>query len=262
MMRIHRTQLVLALLAALASPALAQDPPKKPDPEVAKKIDQLETALKDKRGEHDAEAAGLITELARGYADMHERDQRDVLKALELVFVPRKDDPEKPELYEQTIAALGTIGGTRASALLVKVYDRKPFTEDEWIAVREKILEAIGVTKDERQIEFLLDVAVRSPIDQMKRAAGHALRHFADAKGRVRHDIFSTLLIDYAKIEGEANAGADAGSSLIATRKATLSAIAVPWNETLAALSGVQKRTAVDWQAWWNDNKNDPKIWR
>lgn len=246
--------LVLVLGAALAA---QEDGDKKPDPEVQAKIKEFEKAIADRKMERDQEAVGMIDELLKNYADLHEKDQRSFIKALDKVFKQRPRKPENQGLYKATVTALGTIGGDVPAKILVSAYKNKAFDDDEWLSFREEILENIGLTKDERQIDFLLDRATRDPVDGVKRGAGKALRHFRESDQKVRKDIFSKLLIDYAKIEGDAHGSLDPGDAVAQTRQRTLKAIADPWNETLSALSGAQHRTAVDWQSWWNDNKHE-----
>ncbi len=265
---------VLACLA-LVAPLAAQDDKdkeKKPDPEIAEKLDALDEAVKDRKMEHDGEAVRIIDELKERYPDLHERDQKDVLEGISDVIlkIRKPRDPDQPALYRTAIFALGTIGPTDektqkfCSEYLIKAWDRKPFTEDEWLATREDILENIGRCKslNPKHIDFLIETATRSPIDGMKRGAGKALRHYADAEGSVRKNIFDKLLKDYATIEGKSKQSLEPGDSVMATATATLKAIRDPWNATLAALSGANHRTAADWFEWWNENKNDRKLWR
>lgn len=265
---------VLACLA-LVAPLAAQDDKekeKKPDPEVAEKLDTLEEAVKDRKGEHDAEAVRIIDELKESYPDLHERDQKDVLDGISAILKirgrPRAAD--QPALYRTAIFALGTIGPNDEKTqrycpdLLMSAWGKKPFTEDEWLATREDILENIGRCKspNAKHIDFLVETATRSPIDGMKRGAGKALRHYAEAEGSVRKGIFDKLLVDYATIEGKSKQSIDGSDPVMATATATLKAIRDPWNATLAALSGANHRTAAEWQHWWNENKNDRKLWR
>lgn len=256
-----------AALLAFAFTALPlccqEDEKKEPDPEVAEKLDVFEDAIRERDFSRDREAVGIVDELLQKHQEgMHPKDEKDVLEAFRKVFRQKPRKPSQPQLYEATVAALGEIGGPYASRILVEIVDRKPFDDEEWLAFRERVYEAIGKTEDERQIDFLVKAATRSPIDGVKRAAGKALRHFEGSDLKIRKDIFKDLLTNYGKIEGDAKSSLDPGDSLVATRKRTLAAIADSWNETLGALSGQSFRTAEEWYKWYNDHKNDPKAWK
>lgn len=262
---IDRPSLLLAALALLVVPLHAQDDKeaKKPDPEVAAKLETFTEAVKkDKKFERDQEAIGIIDELLKIYPDMHPKDQRDFLRALDSVFTPRHRKPELPSLYKATVFALGEIKGPDAAGILVKYIDRKPFDDKDWLSLQEDMLENIGRCHDEKQIDYLTKKAKQDPTDGIKRAAGKALRHFEDLELPVRKEIFSDLLIYYAKIEGDSKSSLDTGDAVVATAKRTYAAIADPWNQTLAALSGQSFRTAEEWQHWYNKNKNDAKAWK
>jgi hypothetical protein len=250
--------------ALLALPLCAQDDEKKKrDPEVAEQLETFEKAIADSKFERDAEAVQLIEDLLKKQkAGMHEKDEHDFLKALGKVFTQRPRKPEQPQLYTATVACLGEIGGPVASRTLVTMVVRKPFDDQEWLSLQELMFENIGKTKDERQIDFLVKSAVRDPVDQIKKAAGKALRHFEDADLKTRQSIFKDLLTNYGQIHGDANASLDPGDALVATRRRTLAAIADAWNQTLGALSGQSFQTAPQWYEWWNDHKNDPKAWK
>lgn len=254
----HLSSCVFAIVAA-AIPLTAQgeDPAakKKPDPEVAAKLDTFDDAIKDKDFALDTKAIEIIDELTQKWADLHAKDQGAFLKALDSVFKVRKRTPEQPGLYKSTVFALGTVGGDKASEALVKVYDKKPFDEDEWLNMRADILENIGRTKADKQIDFLVDRATKDPVDPIKAAAGKALRHFAGTDSDVRKDIVKRLLRDYAKIEGDSQS-LDGNSAVAATRKRTLAAIADPWNTALKELTGQDIKTAEEWQHWYNKNKD------
>lgn len=256
----------LIAMALFVLPLRAQDDDKKKeqDPEIEQKLEVFEDAIEDRKFERDQEAVKIIDELLQKQkAGLHVKDEKDVVDALASVFRQRPRKPEQPQLYEATVAALGEIGGSRAAQVLKKVAEDKPFDDDEWLAFREKIYEAIGKTKEERQVkDFLVKAATQSPIDGVKRAAGKALRHFEDADLKVRQDIFKDLLTNYGTIYGGAHDNLDPGDAVRQTRAATLKAIADPWNQTLAALSGQSFRTAPEWYEWWNDNKNDRKAWK
>jgi hypothetical protein len=253
-------------LALIAIPALpAQDDPKEkePDPEVTAQIEKLKDAIKDRKMERDLEARELIDGLLQKYEGLHEKSQKAFVLALNETWKARPRKPEQLELYKATAFALGTIGGDAASKMLVAATKSKPFTDKEYLAILEDLLENVGRTKDEKQVKTLVDLAARDPEDRVKAASGRALRHFEESSFDVRKDIVKDLLIDYTKIESGANESVNPSDPVQQARKRTLQAIADPWNETLSKLTGeTDIRTAQDWQHWWNKNKNTPKSWK
>ena len=267
MTSVRAPSLISALVAfLLAVPGFAQDEepvkPEKPDPAVAEKLKELDRAVGDRKFEHDGEAVNMIDELQQQYEGMHEKDQRAVLKSLRGVFSAKKRKPDNPGLYVATVFALGKIGGSDAARILVSLVDKAPFEDKDWLSFQEHVLENVGATKDERQVSFLVKKATRGPEDEVKYAAGKALRYFEDLPLDKRQEIFKDLLIDYERIEGDANANLDPGDATVATRKRTLAKIRDAWNGTLGAMSGQACGTAVEWRKWWNDNKDDRKAWK
>jgi hypothetical protein len=250
---------VLGLFAAWL-PAQDETPtPKEPDPEIEKKLTTFDQAIDDRKFERDGEAVAIIDELLPKFEGMHQKDQKAFVKALDSVFKARKRKPDQPALYRASVAALGTVGKD-ASKILVGVFDKKPFDDEEWRDLQVLILENIGRTKDESQVKFLIDRATRDPDDAIKAAAGKALGYFGESKFKVREEIFKQLVRDYMKIEGDTKTQ-QPNDDLAATRRRTLQAIADPWNATLGKLTGQELRTAEEWQHWYNKNKGKEKAW-
>lgn len=249
----------------LAASATAQDdpkPPAKPDPELAKQFKQLGDAVKDPKFTRDPEAINLIDELKQRYEAMHEKDQQAFRGVLRDVFRGKKRKLDNPGLYRAASYALGDIGGPEAAKILVDVLGTEPFSSRDWLSFQEDLYENIGRTKDERQVAFLLKQAVREPEDQIKRAAGKALRHFEELPLAKRREIFKDLLTNYGEIESKANASLDTGDADMATAKRTLNAIRDAWNGTLSAMSGANCGTSMEWYKWYSDNKNKDKAWK
>lgn len=251
--------LALAVTASTQDDAAAKTGP---DPVVAEKLKVFEAAIKDRKAARDAEAVGIIDELMKNYDDLDPKDQTSFVKALGKAFksTNRKRQPEDMGLYTATASALGTIGGSSSSRLLVAAYGRNPFKKDDWVALRGVLLENIGKTKEEKQIEFLLDRARQDKDDSIKKSAGWALRHYGESKFKVRVQIVKKLVPHYAEIEGQSKT-LQSNDPTAATRQRTLRAISDPWNETLSALTTQEFRTAEQWQHWYNKNKSKPKAW-
>ena len=278
----HPKTLALALVCsfglATTAPLAAQDKEERePDPKVAEKIEQLEECLTDRKGEKDAEAVKIIRELVEGFPKMVGEDQEDVFKIVSKVFRARRK-PDQPQLYREAITALGTMGeqadpddkwGRKlrqsAADVLMNVADSRPLTEDGWEATQELAYENVGRTHDDRKQvvnNFLVEKAIKAPYEHVMRAAGKALNHYGDLEGKERKEIFDKLLKRYMEIEGRSRASVAPGDNDMATARRILQAIQDPWNQTLATMSGANHRTAEDWVKWWNENKNDRKVWK
>lgn len=263
--RIATSALSLAILLGFTSlaPSLqAQDPKKKPDPEVAEKIEKFEDAATDPRFEHDQEAISLLGELWPKYEEMHTKNQQALIKALSKVFQGRTRKPDQALIYIECAGALGEIGGKDASRILVKAYEDNDFKDrEDWGTLQDKLLESIGQTKDPKQVKMLLDEAQRSHEDGIKAAAGKALRHFSGAAFKVRKEIVGELVKAYDNVYNGAHKSLNQDPQ-VDRDKRTLRAIADPWNETLFQLTGDKLSLATEWRSWWNDHKNSPKKWK
>lgn len=266
MTSLFRTTLCAAFAAVLfASATVAQEsekPTAKPDPEIAKKVKQLGEASRDPKFARDEEAKNLIDELLQVYPTLHEKDQAAFRDALGDVFGGKKRKLDNPGLYRAAAYALGTIGGPEASKILVGVLGAEPYESRDWLSFQEDLYENIGRTKDEKQVTLLVKAATQKPEDQVKRAAGKALRHFEDLPLAKRREIFKDLLTNYGEIESQASANVDPSDANVATRKRTLAAIRDAWNGTLSAMSGGNCGTSMEWYKWYSDNKGSDKGWK
>ncbi len=257
----------LSALLFVSAPLLAQkdaSAKKLPNPEVAKKLKEFSTAIKDKKFKRDSVATGIIDELLQDFEEMHPKDKESFTKSLGSVFKGRntRRKADNPGLFRAAVFALGDMGSKdqktapAASKILVTAYGKKPFSKKQWMGLRENMLENVGKTKDVKQKDFLVDEATRSPHDGIKAAAGKAIRYYAELKLGERKVIFKKLLRNYAKVEDQSTKNIDPGDMAVQTAKRTLQKIADPWNTTLAALTGEEFRTAERWQRFWNKNKD------
>lgn len=256
-----RSRLLPLFVVLTALPALrAQDPtpPKGPDPEVAEKVKTLKDAASDKKFARDEEAKKLIDELLmKLQAGVDPKDQKDIVKAFDGVLNKGTKIRPKDEasLYVAVAVALGYCGADGAK-VLKEAYDSKRFPDKpDWVPLREQLLKNIGKTKDETMIKFLVDEARRNPEAALQAASGEALGNFEEAKELVRKDVVSNLLIKYGELDEKAG---QLGSSNIEAQNARnrLAAISDKWNATLAKLTRQNFDKFVDWQSWYNKNKN------
>src|SRR5262245_23514546 len=106
--------LFLVATAAMALPAQddAAANKAKPDPEVAKKLEELKAVADDKKMEKDADGRTIIDDLLKklDQAGMADKDKQAFAKMLERVLTAKLREPDKIELYIISVAALGRLG--------------------------------------------------------------------------------------------------------------------------------------------------------
>jgi hypothetical protein len=261
---------VLAFALALA-PALAQTPPanqpppaKGPDKEVADKLAVLKDVVADKESKgdkkfaHDAEGVEAIDKLLiKSKAGLDAKDQAAIVKGLENVLTGGKlRPPDNTVLYVGAVVALGYCGVDGAK-VLHDAYVNKRFPEKkEWVPFREQVLKNLGRTKDESQIKFLTNEALRSPEPALSAAAGEALGNFEESKEVLRKEIVSDLIKGRGEIEEKAS---QIGTNIEAQNaKDRLATLGDKWNTTLAKLTKQNFTTFREWQTWHNKNKSLP----
>ncbi len=161
-----RSTLPLALFLLL--PVLpGQDPnaKKDPDPEVAEKLGDLDDIVTNRKMERDAEAGAVLTALILKWrGGLCEKDQKQIVKGIGNVFLKGKVRPaEQAQIYIAAATALGETDESGADPL-EKAFESKRFPDKpEWVQLRESLLRAMGKTKNEKKVKFLIDTARRGP---------------------------------------------------------------------------------------------------
>src|SRR5262245_42558464 len=254
------------LLCAVSGVSSAQgdaaaNAPKQPDKEVAEKLAALKDVVEDRKCARDGEAPDLITVLVQKWqAGLADKDKKDVVKGLGAVFSTGKlREPEKAQLYIATAAALGQLGPDGSKPLQDAFEGKKIPDKEAWVPLREAMLKAIGRTKDETRIKFLLDVARRDPQAPLQAAAGEALGNFDESKQELRKEIFGGLLIQWGEYDSRARV-IDPADIEAQNQRKRLAVISGKWNETLRKVSKQQFDNFPEWQEWWNKNKG--KDWK
>ena len=229
---------------------------------VLEQVKTLEAAIKDRKFAREKEAIDHIDELLGRYDSLHEKSQRKFVGALKNVYRAKKRKPTNAAIYVATAAALGEVGGSDGFKVLKGAWNNKAFSKrKEWASLQDQLLEAIGKTGDKNALVLLLDEASDAHEDGIKLAAGRALRHFSEHTFKQRKLIVKELIQAFTNIENGARDNLNQDPT-VETRKRTLRAIADPWNQTLAEMTGESFRTAAEWRSWWNDYKNKPKKWK
>lgn len=258
MLQMNRILISSLALTGLVLSLPAQTTKPKKNPEVKKRLKEFTVLVSDREASKDDEARKILDWAVGLYPNMHSTDQRYFTNQIGPVLRSTriKRDVDRADLYRWIIVALGK-AGTNGSGQLVATFEHKKFKgEQEWRSLRGLMLEHLGRTKDVRQIGFLLEVAMRDPNDSLMASAGGALRHFADAKLRVRKDIVKDLNRKFAEVYDNAHKNLDTGDTLRQTWERRHSVVADDWNNALRALTKQQLSGSNAWTRFWNKNKD------
>ena len=229
----------LTILFPAAAPAQGPD---KPDPEIAKQLDELKKALSDRRMRYDAQAVGIIGSLREAHGKgFHKTDERKAVTAMARVFV-RPRDVEHTHIYLAAAEFLGDCGEPGARAL-VRALESKHIKGREFAGLRGEIVMNLGRTRDQRQIKFLLKLIRSSPDNDVLAAAGEALGYHTAAPLKTRREIVKDILILYGGLDTKARdphvvrggLPQDFGRQNARERMET---VQPSWNATLSKLTG------------------------
>lgn len=254
----HLTR-ALILTGLLGAGCPSQAPAAKPDPDVAVELKRLKKLISDRKGAKDAEAVKLIENLDLKFEKMHPGDKRQYVDQLGYILRRINRKPLAPQIYRISIRALGRAGKPGAQQLAKNFGIKARFKGKDWIDLRGLMLEQIGLTRDPRQIDLLLRVALRSPHDKLMAKAGGALRHYAAETLVVRKEICKDLIRKFVEIENNSKANIDTGDPNVHTAKQTHRAVAGLWNTTLQKLTRQKLDTASAWMNF--RTKNKKKNW-
>lgn len=254
----------LAATALTAGVLAAQEPPPPPpvDPDLPAKLKELKSMVADRKMSQDFQAIGLIQDLTKAPESLNPKDQSKIAKALGQVFKTGKVRPAgQDHVYREAGDALGKFG-LDGSKELARILDNKRVKDN--VPLRAHLIEALGRTKDEKRVDWILDEATRSPHDEIRRAAGKALGEFTDIKIKDRREIVKDMIRAWGSLHSKAtqpvntdpNAPIDFGPE---NARKTLRAIESTWIATLSRQTGQSMTQFADWQRWLNKNKNwDP----
>ena len=247
----------VALCCGLAVAQEAKDPPA--DPEVPKRIAELKRYAKNRKMEDDFQAIGLMQALTKTPDKQNSKDKKKIAKGLGDVFkLGKVREGQKDIPYREAADGLAKYGKDGAKELS-RAVENKRFKDN--FSLRAHMLRALGRTKDDKQIDYLLEVTSRSPRDPLRAASGEALGNYTEAKIRDKREIVSQIIRAWGSLASEstrpvsnnANGPVDFGPQ---NALRILRACEGHWVRTLQKLTGMSLTKFPDWQRWQNKNKN------
>jgi len=261
-----RSTLLLALMAvalgALA-PASAQGgkPADKPDPakERSKAIQghlaEMKKLVADKTGKKDGDAITQIDKLIEAFPEAAAADKKlisdAVAKNLTLERPPLGPNEEQHKLYQTSVVALGQMGEL-GSKHLMGAFEMKEWKRDA--RFRGRILTSIGSTKDANAVEFLIKV-LNDKDDGIVADCSAAFGSYNTAKEDVRKKIVEKLVNLLNSSQSQA---ADPSTPQGKVAKDRYEKISPAIIESLQKLTNQTLRQPLEWQKWWNNNKQKP----
>lgn len=258
-MSFHPSLRSLWLSLCLAAPIAAQTPTPVPpvDPALPEQLKELKSLVADPKMANDFQAIGLIQKLVKEPEQRNPKDKEKLAKAIGDVFKTGKVRPAgKDQLYQEAGDSLGKLGADGGKELAKVLADPR---HKDAIALRAHLILALGKTEDEKQIDWLVDQATRSPHDEIKAAAGEALGSYKNMDLKLRREVVKQMIREWgslhsratAMVNNDPNAPIDPDPE---NARRTLRAVEGKWNGTLAHLTGASHSQFADWQRWLNKN--------
>jgi len=252
-LRAHVPLLALVLAAA----AVAQDAAPPVDPALPEQLKQLRAFVIDTKMLSDMQAVGLMQKLTQNLETRNPKDKERLAKAFGDVFRAGKlRTGPKEVLYRETADELAKFGELGAPEIQKALADTR--WKDNRPLLSHMIL-ALGRTKDAKHVDWLLDTTTRSPIDELRAAAGEALGNFTGLDLRPRRDVVKAIVREWGSLHSRAttpdptdpSAPIDPGPR---NARETLRAVEGKWSSTLTKLTGVSHSGFAEWQRWLNKN--------
>jgi hypothetical protein len=257
----HPQSYAFRLAALLFAGALAAQatPPPPVDPVLPDQLKELKTMVAEPKMADDFRAIGFMQKLVAGFEGKNPKDKERLAKGFGEVFRTGKvRTAEKEILYRETADGLAKMGADGAKELARAVNDAR---FKDAVALQAHLIVAMGKTEDEKQVDWILDTAVRSPHDELKAAAGEALGYFTSLDMKARREAVKALIREWGSLhqrstEPESRDPAAPVNFDPQNARKTLRAVEGKWVATLSRLTGVSLTGFPDWQRWLNKNPN------
>jgi len=250
---------LLAVLVLGHGTLQAQKPKEPPvDPALPKRITELKSYIKNRKMEDDFQAIGLIQSMSKDPSKQNSKDKKKIAKGLGDCFkLGKVREGRKDVIYREAADALAKYGEDGAKEL-AKYVENKRFKDN--LSLRAHMLRALGKTKHDKQIEYLLEVTSRSPHDELRAASGEALGNFTEAKIKDKREIVKQIIRAWGSLHSEATQAVNNDPSAPVNfgpqnARRILRATEGKWVATLQKLTGVSHTKFPDWQRWQNKNK-------
>ncbi len=267
-MRPHERSVTLATMAThairrswlalvLATATVAQDAAPPVDPGLPDQLKQLRAFVTDTKMLSDMQAVGLMRKLATDLDGRNPKDKERIAKAFGDVFRAGKLRTGPNEaLYRETADELAKFGDLGAPEI------QKALADARWKNNRpllSHMILALGRTKDAKQVDWLLDTTTRSPIDELRAAAGEALGNYNELDLRARRDVVKAIVREWGSLHARATTPDPTDPNVPIdpnprNARETLRAVEGKWSNTLTKLTGVSHSGFVEWQRWLNKN--------
>ena len=243
-----------ALPAVLAptAPAPVQDDelPDKRD-EVKELIGAFEDHTKEK-GKEDTEAVAVLDQLLQEFEQSGPKDREAIVKALDKSFkLKRKEHEDGTKENRVAYAAAVCLGKMAPESVkpLAKASTGKPFKDDE--VLWRRVVISLGQTGHEDAFDPLMDlIDHKKPI--IEGAAIEALGNFRDLPQKQRKEAVNQILKTILPLKSTVDS--DSEDQITRERYDTIGSPAIT---TLQKLTDENIRDFVEWQRWWNKNKNE-----
>lgn len=242
------------MFAALAT---AQATPPPVDPALPDQCKQLKAFVADPKMLSDMQAIGLMQKLMQGLDNRNPKDKERLAKAFGEVFRTGKTRTGAKEvLYRETADELSKLGADGAKEIAKAIAE--PRNKDNHALVGHYIL-ALGRTKDDKQVDYLVETTTRSPIDELRGASGEALGNFTDLDLKPRREVVKAILREWGSLHSKATTPAPTDPNApvdMAPQNArqTLRVVEGKWAATLNKLTGQSHAGFMEWQRWLNKN--------
>jgi hypothetical protein len=255
--RLLRSIAALALVAVAA----AQNPPAPAappvDPTLPDRMKDLKALVADTKMLGDMQALGLMQKLTQGLEHRNPKDKERLAKGFGDVFRTGKvRTGPKEALYRETADELAKLGADGSKEIAKAIADPR-FKDNH--ALQAHFYLALGRTKDDKQVDMLLETTTRSPIDDLRAAAGEALGNFTELDVRPRREVVKAIVREWGSLHSKAttadptdpNAPIDMAPQ---NARQTLRAVEGKWATTLTRLTGQSHSGFMEWQRWLNKN--------
>ena len=240
-----------ALLVAGPVPASLVDEDEVPD-----KRDEIKDLIKTfeghtkKKGKEDTEAVAVMDRMLQEFEESGPKDRESLVKALEKTFKLKRKDLED-DVKDNRVAfaaavCLGKMAPESVDALAKAA--KKGFKDDD--ALFRRVLISLGQTEHEDAVDPLMDL-IDHKLPLIQGAAIESLGNFREQPQKMRKEAVNQILKVILPIKSTVDSDSE---DTIARERYDV--IGPPAITTLQNLTDEKIRNFVEWQQWWNKNKN------